>query len=203
MAGRKPDPERKSELLDAVIDYLFEHGLSDLSLRPLSDALETSPRNLLYHFGSKEEMVVQALTEARDREQRLVLDWMRTHPDAALEEILQHFWMSLSSAENAPFLRLLFEVYAIALYDPTRFPGFPEAAVADWFPVLEQAFLSHGLGASEAQMRATLTVATARGLLLDLLAIGDRERVDRAFGDLAARVSQGPRRRERWPWHRE
>ena len=51
------NPRRPVELLDAIIDYLLKHGVSDLSLRPLATAVHSSPRGLLYHFGSKEKMI--------------------------------------------------------------------------------------------------------------------------------------------------
>ena len=34
--GRRPDVERRQELLDAVVAYLAEHGLADVSLRPMA-----------------------------------------------------------------------------------------------------------------------------------------------------------------------
>src|SRR5207248_9104803 len=58
--GRHKDPQRKAELLESVAEYLLEHGLAELSLRPLAHAVGTSPRILLYHFGSKEELVASA-----------------------------------------------------------------------------------------------------------------------------------------------
>ncbi|MGH2600275.1 MAG: TetR/AcrR family transcriptional regulator, partial [Dehalococcoidia bacterium] len=55
------EPPRKAELLDRVAAYLLDNGLDDLSLRPLAAALGVSPRTLLYYFGSKERMLVDAL----------------------------------------------------------------------------------------------------------------------------------------------
>ena len=41
---------RKETLTDELVGYLLEHGLSDISLRPLADALGISARLLIYHF---------------------------------------------------------------------------------------------------------------------------------------------------------
>lgn len=199
---RRPNPERKDELLEAVIDYLLEHGLSDLSLRPLAEALETSPRNLLYHFGSKEQLVVLALTEARRRQQQSMAAYLGEQRNAPLEDTLERFWLLLSSEENRAFLRLFFEVYGVALRDPEQLPGFPEAAVADWFPLLEQVFLAHGLPLGQAQAHATLVVAAVRGLLLDLLTIGDRQRVDHAYQELVTTLARPAPQKERRLWLR-
>ena len=52
---------RKEILTDELVAYLLEHGLSDLSLRPLADALGTSARLLIYHFESKEGLLTEVL----------------------------------------------------------------------------------------------------------------------------------------------
>jgi AcrR family transcriptional regulator len=59
------NPRRPVELLDAVHGYLLKHGVSDLSLRPLAKAVGSSPRALLYHFGSKEAMIDRVLAHIR------------------------------------------------------------------------------------------------------------------------------------------
>ena len=45
---------RETELVELAYAYVLEHGLSDLSLRPLAAAIGSSPRVLLFLFGSKE-----------------------------------------------------------------------------------------------------------------------------------------------------
>ena len=51
-----PASPRKQELLDRAYEYVLENGLTDLSLRPLAQAVGSSPRVLLYLFGSKDEL---------------------------------------------------------------------------------------------------------------------------------------------------
>ena len=51
----------------AATDYVLEHGLIGLSLRPLAAALGTSDRMLLYHFGTKDDLVAAVLRESNDR----------------------------------------------------------------------------------------------------------------------------------------
>ena len=63
--GRKHDPERREALLAATAAYLEQHGLAGLSLRPLGAALGVSPRTLLYHFGSKEQLLAEALNTSQ------------------------------------------------------------------------------------------------------------------------------------------
>lgn len=59
---------RRDELLERAYRYVLEHGVGDLSLRPLASAIGSSPRVLLYLFGNKDELVQALLTRARQDE---------------------------------------------------------------------------------------------------------------------------------------
>jgi AcrR family transcriptional regulator len=58
---------RREDLLDQVTDHVFEHGLIGLTLRPVAAAIGTSDRMLIYHFGSRDELVAAVVTRAEDR----------------------------------------------------------------------------------------------------------------------------------------
>ena len=57
----KRTPMTRENLLPLLAAYVLEHGLAGLSLRPLAAAAGTSDRMLLYHFGSKQQLVAQLL----------------------------------------------------------------------------------------------------------------------------------------------
>lgn len=177
---RKPDPERRSELLAAATEHVLDHGMASLSLRPLARALSTSPRMLLYHFGSKEQLVSEILAAARVRQAQLTTEWIADQPDLGPAELLRRFWR-WQIQEHQPFLRLFFEVYGLALQQPTRFPGFPEDAVNDWLPFIQAALERVGVPDTQARIAATVVIAGYRGLLLDALATGDLKRATAAL----------------------
>ena len=58
---------RQEALAERATDYVLEHGIAGLSLRPLAAALDTSDRMLLYHFGSKDALVAGVIERANDR----------------------------------------------------------------------------------------------------------------------------------------
>jgi hypothetical protein len=62
--------------------------------------------------------------------------------------------------------------------------------VADWMNILRHAQGPH-IDQASATRRATLVVATIRGLLLDLLATGDRDRVQDAAENFFEALEQG------------
>ena len=54
--AERPTSGRKAELLDRAYAYVLEHGLADMSLRPLATAIGSSPRVLLFLFESKDNL---------------------------------------------------------------------------------------------------------------------------------------------------
>src|SRR5271155_4722054 len=158
-------------MLDAAVDYAVEHGLADLTLRPLADALGVMPNTLVHHFGSKEEMLSAILNGVRDRLRAMraqMEEESSRGPLASRQAPLGGVWAGASGPERLPFFRSFFEAYGLALQQPERFRPFLDRVVADWLVSAEPE-------------RATLELAVVRGLLLDLLTSGERDRVDAAF----------------------
>ena len=164
---RPVDTHRRQALLDAAVDYVVEHGLGGLSLRPLAGALGTDAPVLLHHFGSKDNLLVLLLNRVRDRLRTLARSGSGDDPTDRLGAV----WRWTSDPRHAALFRLFFEAYGLALQRPDRYAEFLDRVVEDWIDELTPA-----VGAD----RATLAVAAVRGLLLDLLTTGDRDRVDAA-----------------------
>jgi AcrR family transcriptional regulator len=176
---RPADPGRRAKTLAAVADYVLEHGLAGLSLRPLASALGTSTRMLLYDFTSKEELIMAVLAEIRRREAALLAGHTRI-TGASGPELVQAVWDWASSAERAPFMRLFFEVYIDAMAHPDAYSQQGHAMVTEWLQQVGSALAGPTAGPSDATS-ATLVIAVLRGLLLDRLSTGDDERTDRAL----------------------
>jgi len=163
--ARSADPERPLRLLEDIISYLARKGLADMSLRPLARAVNSSPRVLLYYFGSKERLIARVLGELRRRQQ---IELAAT-PSKGLASDTWMVWKQLSTPEQLPAFRLFFEAIALAFRSPRRHQEFLRASVDDW---LAFAGTSRTLG--------TVILAGLRGFMLDLCATGDRPRIDRA-----------------------
>lgn len=179
--GRQPDARRKAELLDAVVDYLLRNGLSDLTLRPLAEALGTNARMLIYYFGSREDLITEALQAARRRQQQMLQEWAAQGTDQPAADRFRRFWGWLSSKEMEPYVRLFFDVQIYALRRQVESHALLTGVVDDWVTFVQADLERQGVPRERAQATGTLLVAATRGLLLDLLSTGDRERVDRTF----------------------
>lgn len=177
--SRTLDEKRRADVLERIVDYVYEHGVSQLSLRPLGEAVGCSPRLLLYFFGSKEELVTHVLGAAGARQRALVSRLQMEHA-ATPGEACRKIWQSISESKSEPVFRLFFEVYGLALQDRVRYASFLERVVADWLAFIAQPMIAAGWRVSEAQAYATIVLAGFRGFLLDLCATRDYKRVNRA-----------------------
>ncbi|MEU6976906.1 MULTISPECIES: TetR/AcrR family transcriptional regulator [unclassified Streptomyces] len=181
--GRPPDPDRRERVLAQATDHVLAEGLAGMSLRPLAAALGTSPRMLLYDFGSKQELVSAVLAEARRRDaERLVNDLPPGGAD--IEERLHGVWRWLSAPERVPLVRLFFEVHADLQAHPENYPD-QAGAITDWFAPLRTVFADVATG-NDDTATPTLVMAVMRGLLFDLATTNERERVDLALRQFAA-----------------
>lgn len=176
---RPADERHRSELLDRIVDYAQRKGVADLSLRPLAKAVRSSPRVLLYYFASKEQMLVEVVARARERQKQL-FERMAASATGAPIDVCRAAWTIMSAPRHEPAFRFFFEIYALALKEPKRYPGFLRAAVDDWLVYLEGPALRAGRSKSEARAFATVVLAGYRGFMLDLCATHDRVRVNRA-----------------------
>jgi AcrR family transcriptional regulator len=176
MAGK--DPRRK--LLDAAIDHIAARGISDLSLRELAGAIGTSHRMLIHHFGSREGLWVEVIRAVEER-QRAALAEVVPDPEAGVGEVLRQWWRHISSPTLWPNERLFFEVYGQALQGRPGTTALLDGIVDAWVEPAAQGFIAYGFGREEAYASARLGIAVSRGLLLDLLATGDRDAVDAAM----------------------
>jgi AcrR family transcriptional regulator len=176
---RIADQQRPEELLDAIVSYIAKKGMAGLSLRPLAKAVHSSPRVLLYYFGSKEKLVAKAIVRLRER-QRVGFGKMREAHYEQPSDACRAIWKQMSAPESESAFKLSFEVYALALRHPKRFADFLSSSVEDWLEFLSEPLQRKGCSKEEARAFATIVVAGFRGFMLDYCASHDRERVDQA-----------------------
>jgi AcrR family transcriptional regulator len=172
-------------LLAAAVDYAAEHGLADLSLRALAAGLGTSHRMLIFHFGSKEGLLVEVV-RAVEAQQRALLAELRADPELDPLGRVRALWQHLASPALWPYERLFFEVYAQGLQGKEPARRLLEDAVDAWLPPIADLLASQGVPPEEGRAEARLAVAVTRGLLLDLLATGDVDAVGAAMDRFTA-----------------
>jgi len=207
---------RREELLERAYEYALEHGVADLSLRPLAAAVGSSPRVLLFLFGSKAGLVQALLARARQDELAL-LERFAARPSVGRPsvgrpsvgrssagrpsggrpsgarprgrdplEVASEVWEWLAADEHRALLNLWVEGYARSLIEPDG----PWSGFAAATVADWLALLGEAGGDA---VDATLILALLRGAMLDLLATGDVERVTGAVNrQLALMRSEAP-----------
>ena len=176
----RPSTDTRERLLAAAVEYAAKHGLADLSLRTLAAALGTSHRMLIFHFGSKEGLLVEVV-RAVEAQQRALLAELRADPGLDPLGQMQALWEHLTSPALWPYERLFFEVYAQGLLGKEPARRLLDDAVDAWLPPVADLLASQGVPPEEARAEARLALAVTRGLLLDLLATGDADAVGAAM----------------------
>lgn len=170
-------PTRKQELLDALIAYLVKHGLADLSLRPMAAAVGTSARLLIFHFGSKERLLIEVLAEMQGRLQRSFTAFLEATPGPRQAPLLQVFWDWATTGVNYDYHRLLYQLHILAAQNPRVYGRYLKRNSKTWLeliqPVLPKAQQTPGF--------ATLYGAVFDGLFIELMSTGDRRRVNTAL----------------------
>ena len=179
--------EQRQKLLEAAIDYVANNGLTDLSLRSLATELGTSHRMLIHHFGSKDALWVAIIQEVEARQRAALADWF-PDPGLPLEESMRAWWRHISDPSLWPNERLFFEVYVQGLSGHGPAAALLDGIVDSWVTPLAAMAVQAGFPRRDARAYARLNVAVARGLLLDLLATGDRKAVDAAIDQFIALV---------------
>ena len=176
--GRRKQPEIRERLLDACTDAALAGGLPD-RLEPLATATGTSPRMLLYHFGTKEALLRAVLQRARHRQRREFEGLLRVRPGEDYRTTLGRAWSGMTGPSGRRYLEMFGRLREDA--EQRLWPGFRREATTDWLAPLEE-----GLRTIGRPELATLVLAVIRGLIMDLDATADTARVDRAFADFVA-----------------
>ncbi len=174
----------RDRLLDAAIDHFGRHGIGDTSLRGIAEAVGTSHRMLIYHFGSREGLLAE-VTRAVEARQRAVMT-ATYDTDLPPLEAAAKYWEETVEA-TLRYGPLFFELAAHAMQGKEHAAVLREELIASWLPQVTELCRALGIPDDQAETHARLALGAARGLLLDLLVTGARAEVARA-ADLLNRL---------------
>jgi AcrR family transcriptional regulator len=178
--------ERKAQITDRLVEYLLAHGPQELSLRPMAAAVGSSARLLIFHFGSKEELLLHVLHEVEQQLQQSLSLLLKAPASARGVAPMRAFWNWALKEDNLRRLRLNYEIQVLA----SRGTGvFSRGAKEGPRKVLEmvKAALPAPLRTAPA---ATLFCAVFDGLFIELMISGDAKRTTRAL-DLFVQMARG------------
>lgn len=176
--ARTPDLERRLELLDRIVAYLAEHGLAQATLRPMAASLGVSINRLVHHFGTKDELIATAIRRVVEREVAVEQRWIHRNPNLSTADLYRKWWRwIIADPEHLALVRLGYEAAAL----DTTVSGLPGDLRADQLAVWRQSaadrLRNDGLPEGLIALEASLQKATFTGLVIDLVATGERRRL--------------------------
>ncbi|WP_125098171.1 TetR/AcrR family transcriptional regulator [Leucobacter chromiireducens] len=117
--ARPQNPARRTELLEELIALTARLPLSHLTFRTIAAELDVSTYTLVYHFGTRQELIRTVLEEAMRRRIAALggVDFQR-FTRAEMTEALRAAFRDTLSPQHLGALRLQFEGAALEQFDP-------------------------------------------------------------------------------------
>jgi AcrR family transcriptional regulator len=177
---RTQDLEKKPTLLDRILDHLLDKPLSMLSFRTLASALGVSTFTLVYHFGTRAELVSEIIGAIATRQR----GFETGSPSEALT--LDSYFASMQDTfdltllpRNRALQRLEFEAQMLEALSPA--PAVTRLVHQDLQGRGRDALIALGLSAEDATIESRLLIDTFYGIQVGLVVNGDDSRATEAF----------------------
>ena len=177
---------RRDEVAVAATDYVLEHGLVGMSLRPLAAALGTSDRMLLYHFDSKDDLVATVLRVANDRSVEVI---RALPPSADVRAAVLDLWAAVTSPRLERCQRMYVEAAALGLFGREPYASVVREANEIWTTAVADHLVASGTPRDRAHRAVALLDATLMGFALDLPLVAGQSLQAQAVRDLADAIA--------------
>lgn len=169
--------DKRTELLNQVVDHLATHGIADMSLSPMAAQLGTSKRMLIYYFNSRDNLIAEAIAASRPDVADL---FSGVHDAGSLRTAALTLWEAITRGRQQRPIRILFQVLSLAPTQPDRYASVAAEAVTTMVDPLVPVYRNLGFEDLEARARASLLISGLRGLCLDRIVTGDIPRIETA-----------------------
>jgi len=184
------ETRRRDQVAQAATDYVLEHGLVGLSLRPLAARLGTSDRMLLYHFDGKDDLVSTVLRVSNDRS---VAEIRALPPAPDVRTAVLELWKAVTSPRLDRCQRLYVEAAALGLFGREPYVSVVREANQLWVAAVADYMVGSGMPRAQGQRAVALLDAALMGFQLDLpLDAGDpaQEQAVRDLADAVAAIAE-------------
>lgn len=155
---------RRDELIERATDWVLQHGLVGLSLRPLAAALGTSDRMLIYHLGSKDQLVVEVL---RCSTERSMAELHALTPSTSPAQAVLDQWRLRSGEQQSRCERIYVEASTLGLFGEEPYASEVAAMNRQWLDAVRAHLVDSGVPAAAGEQVAALVEAAFMGFELD------------------------------------
>lgn len=196
--ARPVNPQRRREVLDAVIEQLAQTGLAGFSLRTLAAGLGQSTRVLTHHFKDREALLAAVLDRLDERQHEALRStdgW--DDPSVRVSDIVRSAWRRNLGSDELAMARLIREVEGLAAAGRvTLSEGHFIRGRAEF---VAGCLRRRGMAERPATVAATLLNSAYAGLQADFLITGDTDRAEAALAELCDWVDEAVERHEPGP----
>ncbi len=172
--ARRPDPTRKPTLLQQTIAYLADKPLSSLTFRSLAKALDVSTFTLVYHFGTRAELIREIV---RANARGVTPDEATALPAGTIDEYFSSLYLSwqwTQLPENLHRQRLEFEAGLLEAVDRDELT-ITRNYFDEWVQLGTRALVSLGVDERPAEIESRLLINTFHGVQFDLVLNQNRD----------------------------
>jgi AcrR family transcriptional regulator len=177
---RQADLAKKPAMLEQIVDYLVDKPLSALTFRGLASALNVSSFTLVYHFGTRDELVrdiIKAIA-TRQRGFETVFAPGEVTVESYFAGLRQTFELTLFP-RNRALQRLEFEAQMLEALAPDL--ALTRIAHEELVFRARDTLIALGVDAPNAAVEGQLLLDTFYGIQVGLVVSGDVERATAAF----------------------
>jgi AcrR family transcriptional regulator len=178
--ARPAKPERKAELLSAILDYLMDKTLAELTFRTLAEGLGISAYALVYHFGNREQLISEVIHSIESRLDSMRSTDVREINREAWRTYLLESWQWTMAQRNRHLARLEFEATAQDIVAAE-----PRGTAQEHFRMLHHKtrdwLMVQGIAEEFADTDARLFTSTFYGLQFDFVVMNQPEAATKAF----------------------
>jgi AcrR family transcriptional regulator len=167
-------------MLEQIVDYLIDKPLSALTFRGLASALGVSSFTLVYHFGTRDDLVRDIIETIATRQRgfETVFDPEKVTINSYLDGLRQTFELTLLP-RNRALQRLEFEAQMLEAIAPDH--ALTKIAHEELHARARDTLIALGLDSEDATIEAQLILDTFYGIQVGLVVSGDIERATAAF----------------------
>jgi AcrR family transcriptional regulator len=177
---RQADPAKKPALLEQIVDYLIDKPLSALTFRGLASALDVSSFTLVYHFGTRDDLVREIIgaIATRQRGFETVFDPETVTLNSYFDGLRKTFELTLVP-RNRALQRLEFEAQMLEAVAPDH--AVTRIAHEELHARGRDTLIALGLDRANAAVESQLIIDTFYGIQVGLVVSGDVKRATAAF----------------------
>jgi len=178
--ARPKNPGRKAELMEQIISHLQDKPLSTVTFRDLAGALGVSAYTLVYHFGTREQLLNQIAETIEALSLELTPENAASWSRHQYQQWSDECWRWVVQERVRQLRRLGFEAAMQDLVAPVP-TGIAQKYFAHWHSLHCAWLTAQGLPPDEAEILARLMVNSFYGLAYDVVINDDADAATEAF----------------------